>query len=373
MTRINFITNQDLSSTSGGWSGISMRMYEQMKRRFDVNYIGPIAPPSFFVEKAVSKLQRVAGLRGKFHFFSEKRLRLIRDMVKPQVSGGNLNFFFGQTPWIRCQFNQPYTVYLDAAFPTYMKVYSAPEKFQPKDLARITQLEKEWLSRATKIFWGSHWALNEAEREFGTQFPQSVVVRVGGHIDVPESDLYNIDSDDWLFTFISLDFLNKGGWVCVKAFNIIRQQNPKARLIIIGQQPPAEVLQYPGVEYAGYLRKTNPEELSRFKSILSKATFMIHPTTMDTMGAVILESGYYGCPSIAPATFGIPDLVINNETGILVKPPFTEDEFAQPLLDILRDKNRYLDMRRGVRKYMLNELTWDAVGDKINEEIRRIV
>src|SRR5690606_30141521 len=109
----------------------------------------------------------------------------------------------------------------------------------------------------------------------------------------------------------------KGGYVCVKAFEIIRQKNPSAQLIIIGQQPPQEVVQHEGITYAGLLDKNNPADLNYFQGILEKTFFLIHPTTMDTMGAVIIEAGYYGCPTIAPKSFGIPELIHNNDTGIV--------------------------------------------------------
>ena len=49
--KINFITNQDINITSGGWSGINFNINKQLIKYLDVNYIGPINPKMIFYQK----------------------------------------------------------------------------------------------------------------------------------------------------------------------------------------------------------------------------------------------------------------------------------------------------------------------------------
>ncbi len=365
--KINYVSNLSLQRTSGGWGGINHKIYTELEKYFDVHFAGPISPDSFFWEKLLSKALRMTGQKGKFHFFSEKRLRKIAELVKEQISSdADYHFFFGATPWINVAPTTPYAVYLDADFLTYMEIFSTVQQFQHKDLERIAQKEAEWLENADHIFWGSNWAKQQLQKQYPLKNQSMTTVWTGGYIDIPDQDRYK---GELLFTFISLNFEKKGGPVCVEAFKKIRAKHPEAQLMILGQQPPAEVLENPGVQYGGYLRKTKPEEYAEFKSIIERSFLMIHPTKMDTMGAVIIESGYYGCPTIAPRRFGIPELIKDQKTGMLVDVPFSEDDFADPILKLMEDENQYAQMRKAVREHTISNLSWESIGKRISSQI----
>ncbi|MFD2244909.1 glycosyltransferase [Pontibacter ruber] len=366
--KINFISTEDLKSISGGWNGTNSKIFEQLSKVFNLNYIGPVNPKSIASEKLFSKIKRILGLRGNFHFLSDKRLFHIKDIVSEQLDPlADYNFFFGQMVWTKCYFNKPYGVYLDACFPTYLSIYSSPESFDIKDVERIKTLEKEFLLNATNLFFGSYWALHEAEKHYSCKFHNAEIVWVGGNIPIPQVDAYEGGKD---FLFISLNFEKKGGYICVEAFQKIKSAYPESTLTIIGQKPPASVLGINGIVYAGLLKKTNLKDFEKFKELLGKAFFLIHPTIMDTMGAVLIESGYYGCPSIVPKSFGIPEFVLDQVTGIVVDTPFNAEDFSQPLLDIIKDKKRYFSLRSEARKYTTSKLTWEVIGQKITDSVK---
>jgi starch synthase len=364
---INYISNLSLDKTSGGWGGINHKIYSELTKYFHINTIAPISPNSIVWEKAISKAFRTIGLRGKFHFFSERRLKKISSLINAKIApSADYNFFFGATPWIDYHSERPYAVYLDAFFLTYMDVFSTPDRFISSDLKRIAEKEIQWLEKADHIFWGSDWAKNELFKYKKLKNPNMTTIWTGGYIDIPDKDRYQ---GELLFTFISLNFEKKGGKVCVQAFNKIKPQYPEAQLIILGQEPPQWVQNIPGISYGGYLRKTVPEEYKKFKSIIERSFFMIHPTKMDTMGAVIIESGYYGCPTIAPKRFGIPELIIDNETGLLVDVPFSVEDFVNPILTLIKNTSQYDQMRRSVREHTINNLSWQVLGEKISKKI----
>jgi len=90
---------------------------------------------------------------------------------------------------------------------------------------------------------------------------------------------------------------------------------------------------------------------------------------MDTMGAVIVEAGYYGTPSIAPRLFGIPDLIVDGNTGYLiddVKP----EVIAQLISRAIGDKGRYQEMRDSCYKFYTNNFSWKAIGNKMINHLK---
>lgn len=364
---INYITTESVQSSSGGWSGINLRLYQELKKNHEINYIGPVNPSSNPFEKFYSKIRRITGKKGDFHFYSENRLRKIAEIVESRrEKNATYNFFFGNTPWLKINPEAPYGVYLDASFPTYLNLYSKPEAFDESDIKRISDQERYWLKNATHLFFGSNWAREEAFKHLDFTHKNSHVVCTGGNVPIPCNDNFE---GNFNFLFISLNFHKKGGVLCWEAFKDLRESFPSARLQVIGEQPPQNILDTPGVHYLGKLDKNNPEDLRLLTETLSKAFFLIHPTTMDTMGAVIVEAGYYGCPSIAPKSFGIPDLIKDKETGILLDLPLKKEQISEEIIFYLQNHQRYQEMRTKVRKFTMQNYSWNAIGEKISQTI----
>ncbi|NJO25252.1 MAG: glycosyltransferase family 4 protein [Bacteroidia bacterium] len=140
-----------------------------------------------------------------------------------------------------------------------------------------------------------------------------VVVKLGGNINGSKEDSYDPEKDGINLLFISFHFEKKGGMDCWKAFQLLKRNFPDAKLHLIGQKPPDEVMNTAGVVHHGVLDKADPLQLKQYEEILSKATFLIHPTRMDATPTVLIEAAYFGCPSVAPAVFGIPDLIADKQ------------------------------------------------------------
>jgi glycosyltransferase involved in cell wall biosynthesis len=80
---------------------------------------------------------------------------------------------------------------------------------------------------------------------------------------------------------------------------------------------------------------------------------------------VIIECGYFGCPTIAPRRFAIPELVLDRQTGVLVDSHFTSADFEREMLWMLEDKERYMELRRAARAYSTGHFTFEAAAREI--------
>lgn len=363
---IDYITNFEINNSSGGWNGINNQLYNSLNNECKVKYYGPINPPIYFWEKVISKLLRILNGRGSYFFYSEKRLNKIAEKIDNLKLEGELLFYFGATPWLKARNIKPYVVYIDICFPKYLSIFLSDQKFSEKDIKRVSEKEKLFLSNAKHIFWGSEWALNDASLVYNTKFPRSTVVSTGGFIPLPEK-INNTPKKKLLF--ISLNFSKKGGWIAFDVFVNLRRQFPELCFTIIGEKPPKEIIDCEGINYLGLLNKNNPQDLEVFISEFNSAFFLIHPTEMDTMGAVIAEAGYYGLPTIAANNFGIPDLIKNGKTGILIDLPLTESKFSNAISYYLDNNEEYLKLRRQVREYMLENRTWETISKIVINKI----
>jgi glycosyltransferase involved in cell wall biosynthesis len=356
---------------SGGWSGFNAAMHASLSRHFALKYVGPIAPPPDLAAKVRSKLWRVLGCPGSFQIFSGRRLKRVANEVQRLADREvELCFFHGSTPWVSFAPLVPYACYVDACFATYVAVYHAQTRFDGTDLRRIEALEASWLRGATRVFFSSTWALEEAARAYDLDRSTLRVAGLGGHVPIPVADDYAGGHE---FLFVALDFAGKGGHVCVDAFERVQREIPDARLRIVGERPPEPVLVLPGVVYEGRLDKSNPVELRRLRTVLASAFALVHPTVKDATPQVIVEAQYHGCPVIAPASFGIPEMVVDGVTGCLTAAPPTAAHVAERMLWLCRNPESYRQLRISSRTISLSHFTWDRVGDRIATELGPLV
>jgi glycosyltransferase involved in cell wall biosynthesis len=265
---------------------------------------------------------------------------------------------------------RPYFVYTDTCFSTYVDIYHERARFLRDDLKRIFDAEARWLSRSAGVFFGTRWALDQAVKDYSISAQNLKAAGAAGRMTIPARDEYKDGLD---FLFIALDFEGKGGRICAAAFQKLYQQFPEAQLTIVGARPPADVERLPGVSYAGMLRKSVPKEMSRLTELYATAFALVHPTSSDIQPLVICEAGYFGCPAITAKSFGIPELVNDGVTGMLLDVPLTAEVLAQRMLELCEDSVRYQAMRKAVRAHTTTNLTWDRVGAKIAAEMKVVL
>ncbi|GFE69962.1 glycosyltransferase [Chroococcus sp. FPU101] len=108
---------------------------------------------------------------------------------------------------------------------------------------------------------------------------------------------------------------------------------PDARLAIVGNGPHREALEahFAGTKtnFVGYLQG---EELA---SAFASADAFVFPSRTETLGLVLLEAMAAGCPVVAAASGGIPDIVTDGVNGYLFDPNDPEGAIkaTQKLLD----------------------------------------
>lgn len=364
--RLSFISNIRPDIRSGGVSGKNFATYTLLKKYFEVSEYIYINPKMDFFAKLKSKILRLTLGKGNYHFFSSSRLSKINRFFNASTKTGEVYFFLGFTQWIAIQPNQPYYCYNDASFATYVKIYNNKGEFLSKDLQRIFEDEKTWLSKAKTVFFTSRWALEETKKLYKLNGNNFINVGIGGFIDIPNEDKYE---KDFNFLFMSREFLPKGGLVVAEALQIVRRSYPDAKLWIVGDAPPEDIRKQAGVQYLGFFSKSNLEQKQKLINIFSTAFCLVHPTLKDTTTLVITESAYFGCPAIASNRFAIPEFVEHGTTGLLINDPRDVQEVAKHMCYLIEHPLIYKSMRANVRTKALNHFTWEAVGEKFKQHI----
>lgn len=103
-----------------------------------------------------------------------------------------------------------------------------------------------------------------------------------------------------------------------------------------------------------------------------RADIFVFPTYNDAFPLVILEAMQFGLPVISTYEGSIPDIVINNETGILVE-AHNIQTLADKIADLLDDKNKRIEMGKKGYERFINNYTLNHFENSMNKTFWEIL
>ena len=141
--------------------------------------------------------------------------------------------------------------------------------------------------------------------------------------------------DALVATMVTVLRPGKGHEIAVEVVRRLLGRFPQLRLLVVGDGPSlpdVRRLVEPLGDAALLLgHRTDVVEL------LGASDVLLHPTSMDAFPTVLLEAGAVGLPVLATAVGGIPEIVDDGETGLLVAAPASADSVAPALERLLGD------------------------------------
>ncbi|MFH1612938.1 MAG: glycosyltransferase family 4 protein [bacterium] len=149
---------------------------------------------------------------------------------------------------------------------------------------------------------------------------------------------YKISDNTIILGIIARLVPQKGHIFLLKAFKLVLEKNPDTFLFIIGDgylkndlEKLASILKIDSkIVFTGY--KENVDEF------ISSFDIFIHPSLWEGFGLIFLEVMNFGKPIIATKVAAIPEIVIDNETGILV-PPENFTDLYSAIIKLINDEN----------------------------------
>jgi glycosyltransferase involved in cell wall biosynthesis len=131
----------------------------------------------------------------------------------------------------------------------------------------------------------------------------------------------------------------KGHRYLVEAARMVTKESPRVKFLIVGDGSLRSDLesrcQELGVEdkfiFTGW-----KEDVC---SILPTLDILVLPSVNEAVGRVLIEAGACGIPVVATNVGGVPEIVRDNETGVLVAPGSPE-EMARAIIDLLNSEGK---------------------------------
>ncbi|HME18507.1 MAG TPA: glycosyltransferase family 4 protein, partial [Nitrososphaerales archaeon] len=172
------------------------------------------------------------------------------------------------------------------------------------------------------------------------------------------------DTDRRKVLFVGRLVRRKGLPELLRAFEIVSKSCPDARLAIVGDGPYRQELERlvaespvrDRVELKGMLTGK-----PLFQEYASCDVFVMpsRATSVDTegFGMVFLEAAFFSRPAVGTRSGGIPEAVVDGETGLLVEQDDVSG-LAQKIVTLLSDKALSQKLGQRARERVLSDYTW---------------
>jgi glycosyltransferase involved in cell wall biosynthesis len=250
-------------------------------------------------------------------------------------------------------FLKPTIFWSDAPFGAMVDYYPWAQFQKLTNVSRRYGLEADTraLRYATAAIFRSNWA-----RDFAIKTHRAVPERV--HVLPLPGNLFRRWSlaeiqeavpgrlkSPWKIFFSGVDWQRKGGDRAIAILNEAVKLGQPCEFYIAGLVPPARAMaaaNFP-VHALGRLSLNNPANRERLGNMLQESTFLLVPSTAEALGLVYCEALGAGVPSLATATGGVPDAVLDGMTGLLIDPNEPPEYTAKRMIEY-GDPVRYLAM-----------------------------
>jgi phosphatidylinositol alpha-1,6-mannosyltransferase len=222
--------------------------------------------------------------------------------------------------------------------------------------------------------------------EFGVPRERIAVVHPGVDVNrfTPETDgtsirqRYAPHGETLLVTIARLQ-RRKGHDHAIQALPLLRKDCPHVRYLIVGdgeERPYLEALakEYGVQDCVSFTGKVPEDDLPAY---YAAADVFLHPNRIfeadsEGFGIVFLEAQATGKPVVGGRTGGVPETMIEGETGLLVS---GEDvaETAAVLRRLVEDKELRARMGAAGRRLVATQFSWEKAARVVEEVHRRVV
>lgn len=150
--------------------------------------------------------------------------------------------------------------------------------------------------------------------------------------------------------------------VAIQAFALCVKKIPDARLIVIGEG--AEELQLKSLSLSLGIAdridwRSSLNQAECFK-ILKTVSAVLIPSQYESFGLVALEAGLFGKPVIATAVGGLPEIILDRKTGLLV-PSNDIQAFSQAMCDLCLNVSWAQDMGACAYQHIRTHFSADSM------------
>ena len=243
------------------------------------------------------------------------------------------------------------------------KLTGVPAVGHIRDLEPLGRMGSWAICHNTKVI-----AISEAVKRYliGERVPEQQIVRIYDGVDLhqyqPQANIppFLKGGRGDFENFVRVGIIGqigsrKGHLAFLEAARMIIPTHPEARFWIVGKEPAQSKERYTEQLFQ-YVQEHHLEQHVKFwgfradiPEILAQLDILVLPSLQEPFGKIVIEAMAMGKPVVASNVGGVPEIVGDGKTGLLV-PPGSADALRQALAQLLPDREKRENMGRAGRQ-----------------------
>lgn len=204
--------------------------------------------------------------------------------------------------------------------------YRRPTRWTPATVRLTRRFEQRVYDAATLIVAQSSWAAASLQTDYGVDRERIRIIRFGIPIG-PAPERVVTDLPEVAFVATSME--RKGGFALLAAFRRVLRGRAVLHLVTPLRVPPES-----GVVVHNDVRPGD----GKLASILARSAVFAFPSAIDKSSFAVMEAMAAGVPVIVTRTGGLPELVEDGVSGVVIDD--VEDGLDAALLSLIEDRAR---------------------------------
>ncbi len=186
---------------------------------------------------------------------------------------------------------------------------------------------------------------------------------------------YGIQENEFLYGFVGRFSTDKGCKELLLAFKEILQEKPNAKLMIIGANEATSESLIELVEWAKTCENiimTGRIDKSKMREYFSALDVLVHPTYREGFGMVIQEAGALSVPTITTRIPGASEVMIENESCLLVDPK-SKDQLMKAMVELIDDDEKRISLGNGAYKMVCDYYNREKMLDNLQADYMELL
>ena len=253
------------------------------------------------------------------------------------------------------------------------------QRINRRHIGEREKREQAALDKSALIVFPSEWAADVACDRYSLDRGKVRVIPYGVNLPsaLTEEDigecLRRRGSSEWELLFIGEDWKHEGVRVAIDTASILRARGLNVHLTLVDCVPPqaAHVPEY--VSTIPRIDRTTLKGQTFLASLYVQSHLLILPGSRKDSTTILSEAGAYGVPSLSTAVGNNGAVVINGVNGQLFPLEAEAIDYADYVLQLLVDPQRYTSLCWGSFKRVQTDLNWDVAVSKVVTEMGKVL
>jgi glycosyltransferase involved in cell wall biosynthesis len=272
--------------------------------------------------------------------------------------------------------NIPIIYYPDMSWADIVDYYPSCSSLFEFSRVEGDRIDGAGIRKASASIFPSPWAVRTAIGHYKADPRKVHYIPYGANIeteDIPscETALRHSLTGEITLLWIGVDWQRKGGEIAYDCLLKLLSSGLDARMVVCGCVPPRRYCPSK-IEVIPFLSKRDPAQRRRLSQLFLNANFFLFPTAAEAYGIVLCEASAHGLPSLVCDTGGVRGAVTDGENGYLLPPGAKGEQYAEKILELVRDCGAYNDLVKTSRRAYEERLNWDAWGRAMKPIFERV-